>query len=244
MGEPIVLEGAISVKAALEAGKRDVQEIWLQQGKRTKDIAYIRSLAEKKGIPVVEKKKEEILEKGTGKTSGGIAAFVGERRYDPFPPRKGYPYFLAYIEGAEDPYNWGYCMRTLYAAGCDGLFVPGRSWGQEESVILKSSAGAFDRMDVILWEAEDLGELKRRGTKIIALGRKDAADLYALDFTGDVLLALGGPMRGLSRQIEEAADRIACIPYGRPFRNALNLSCAAAVSAYEVYRQRRGIMLK
>lgn len=47
-----------------------------------------------------------------------------------------------------------------------------------------------------------------------------------------------GEMRGISSKILKYADQRVFLPYGSDFRNALSANSAAAVFAFEAYRQR------
>ena len=48
------IEGAISVKAAIEANKRAVKQIIIDKDNHNKNFNYIRSLATKNNIPIKE----------------------------------------------------------------------------------------------------------------------------------------------------------------------------------------------
>ena len=53
------------------------------------------------------------------------------------------------IEGIEDPFNFGYICRSLYAAGCHGLIVPTRNFSTAVTTVTKSSAGASEYINII-----------------------------------------------------------------------------------------------
>ena len=48
------IEGAISVKAAIEGNKRAVKEIYIDKDNHTKNFNYIRELAKKNNISIKE----------------------------------------------------------------------------------------------------------------------------------------------------------------------------------------------
>ena len=58
--EKILLEGAISVKAALEGKRREIHEIRIDKRKPDRNRSYILSLAEKSNVPVRIVSEEEI----------------------------------------------------------------------------------------------------------------------------------------------------------------------------------------
>lgn len=237
-----MIEGKISVKAAISGGRREVDRIWMDKSLEDRDSRYIRRIAEDKGIPVELVTRPEITEKAEGKTHGGILAEVSSRRYDCLEDCLNVDIpFAAVLEGVEDPFNLGYVMRTLYSAGCSGLLVRKRDWSMAEQTILRSSAGAFDLMNVIMSKdlCRDVHELREHGLTCYAAMRRDAVVYDQADYKKPVILMIGGEMRGLSSGLLREADQNIYIPYANDFRNALNAAGAAAVLAFEVFRQRR-----
>ncbi len=238
----MILEGKISVKAAILGKKREVNVIYCEKGRHDREIGFILAQAEKNRIPVEFRNRAELDGMAEGKTHGGILCEAGTRRPDDENVlfESGLP-FVCVLEGAEDPFNLGYVIRSLYAGGCTGLILRKRNWENADPVILRSSAGAYDFLPII--ESEDPASLihkcRRHGMKAYAAMRKDAKVYSDCDCTVPVLLAIGGEMRGLSRAVLDACDENLYIPYGNDFRNALNASSAASILAFEVLRQRR-----
>ncbi|MDD6467592.1 MAG: RNA methyltransferase [Erysipelotrichaceae bacterium] len=244
----IVFEGAISVKAAIESSYRVVQEIWMDEKKKSKDFGYILKMAEIKGIPVRRVSKEALQEVAQGHTHGGVIAYVQKRSYASLDTllQAQQPLFLAFLEGIEDPFNFGYAMRSLYASGCQGVIVPCRNWNEEESIIVKSSAGASEKLPICVVDQyeELILKLQQAQVAIICAMREDAKTMYEVDYNQNILLAIGGPLRGLSHQILQHSTQNVYIPYANDFRNALNASSAISILSYEIYRQRHQIMVK
>lgn len=235
-----VLEGSISVKAALEAGRREIFEILLDGRKPDRNRSYVIRLAEQRGI-CVRNDPNKIEALATGTSHGGIVAVVGERRYeDALSLLEGDAPFLALLDGIEDPYNFGGALRSLYAAGVTGVFVPERNWCSAACVVTKASAGASETMRIATVSDWDglLREAKKRGIRVLCAERKDAKSLYETDLTGGILLVFGGEMRGISAKILAHSDQNVVLPYGSDFRNALSANSAAAVFAFEAFRQR------
>ena len=241
---PIIFEGAISVKAALQSPYRKIVEIWMDEKKKSKDFGYILKMSEVYGICVKRVSRAEIDAVASGSTHGGVIAFVNERKFvtieELFVCEK--PYFFVLLEGIEDPYNVGYAIRTLYASGCQGVIIPKRVWSIDEGAIVKSSAGVWEKMAIYVCEdySELLDTCKKQDVKLVCAMREEAIDMFDYDYTQSVVLALGGPKRGLSSQLLQHSDQNIYIPYANDFRNALNASSAVSILAYEVFRQRRG----
>ena len=238
----MLLEGNVSVKAAILGNHRKVEKLYNDKHKNDKDLNFILHRAKEKGIPCMPLEREEINAMATGRTHGGLVAEASPRVYQELSEcMHGETPFLVLLEGVEDPFNLGYIIRTLYSAGCDGLILPRHDWSSSESTIAKSSAGAFEYMNIVM--SDDLPKLvkdiKKQGIKTYAAMRKDAITYLEADYRKPSLIAIGGEMRGLSSAVRNEIEQNIYIPYANDFRNALNAASAAAVLSFEVYRQRR-----
>lgn len=239
--ETYIIEGNISVKAAILANKRTIHALYVDEKKKDKDTGFILRQAAQRQIAIHRTPREVIDEMASGKTHGGLIALCGPRRYeslDQILQKKDV--FLALAEGVEDPFNFGSILRTLYAAGCDGVLVGKRNWSSAAGVVGKSSAGASEYINLI--EVEDMAAcmqtLKNHQVKIICADRKDASSLYDYTFPQRFLIAIGGEMRGLSKSVRDASDINLFIPYRSDFRNALGAASSAAIFGFEIVRQK------
>jgi 23S rRNA (guanosine2251-2'-O)-methyltransferase len=243
-----VLEGHISVEAALTAQSRDIFGIYLGERKRDAGIRSLLRLAQDAGVPVERLPDEEIDQRAQGSTHGGVIAEVGERHFVEMADlvTVEHPSFVVMIDGVEDPFNFGYAVRTLYACGADGLVVRPRNWMSAAATVARASAGASERIATAVAEsAEDAAAFfRRRGLLIACTGLENAVDVNAADLTKPLFLLIGGEKRGITRSFMEQADVTLQIPYGRVFRQSLGTAAAAAVLGYEVMRQRREILAR
>ena len=80
----MLIEGSISVKSALKYHKRKVNKVLIDDHKHDKDFNYIRFMAKKENIEVVEAERTELDKLALSRTYGGILAEVEERRDDDF----------------------------------------------------------------------------------------------------------------------------------------------------------------
>lgn len=242
MEQDLILEGNISVKAALLAKTRKVYEIMVDETKNDKDTRFILAKAYEANVEVKKVNREVIDEIAMGKTHGGLIAKVSERTYQTLDEILSIKNpFLSIVEGVEDPFNFGYLCRILYAAGCDGLLVSSRNWSSAAKVVTKSSAGASEYLPIIPIEdfEEALNKLHEKQIKIYCAMRENAIEYYDADFKSSVCIAIGGEMRGLSKAVLAHSDQNIYIPYPNDFRNALNAAGAASAIAFECVRQRR-----
>ncbi len=240
-GADVALEGLISVKAALRAGSRPIERIFVDQSKADRAISDLLRIASEAGVAVERVSRDTIDAMASGRTHGGVLALAGERRYEDVAslalPKNA---CVAVLEGIEDPYNFGFCVRSLYAAGVSGLIVPPREWRGAEGVVARSSAGASELMPTAV--AADPGEVVRafvgQGYQIAcALKASGAISLYDASFRFPLLLTIGGEKRGISRAYLDHASLLVKIPYARAFSHALPSAAATSVLAFEAMRQ-------
>jgi 23S rRNA (guanosine2251-2'-O)-methyltransferase len=237
----IVLEGAVSVGAALEGGRREVERVLIRADKWERS-GKLRALARRAGTQVERVTLEQIDAVASGRTHGGILAEAGPLRYaEPADLADGERPFVAMLDGIEDPYNFGYAIRSLYAAGADGLAVRPREWGDSEATVVKASAGASELLPIGRAEsAEAAADLfKERGLAVACTAKRDATPIYDADLSGPLFLLVGGERRGITREFLGRADLVLEIPYRRRFSLSLGTVAAVSVLAFEVMRQRR-----
>ncbi|MFI3284680.1 MAG: RNA methyltransferase, partial [Erysipelotrichaceae bacterium] len=237
----MIFEGAIAVKAILEANKREVKWVMVDVKKDDRNTRYILNLAKKQNIEVIYTAREEIDELASGKTHGGIIIEASKRKNDQLIHlnlKENSTIFL--IEGVEDPFNLGYALRSLYAFGCDGVLIKNQHLIHSESIIVKSSAGASEKLPMIVVDDfnDSLHWLKKKDFKLVSMQRNDDSLAYdQYPFNQRLVIAIGGEKRGLSKEILDQQDQMIYIPYMSDFKNALNMTSALITIASEVARQ-------
>lgn len=237
-----LLEGKISIKAALKANQRKINKIIIDDQKKDRDTTYIIQTAKVKQIPIVKETRANIDALCEGKTHGGIMAEVEARNFQTLEEIMENNNFIALIEGVEDPFNFGYVLRSLYAAGCASIILPQRNWTSAASTLAKSSAGASEFMKMHVSEnfEDTLFLLKRENYQIVCANRDNKAiEMYDYDFNQKICICIGGEKRGLSKVILENSDQDVYIPYNTDFKNALSAASATTILAFEIMRQRK-----
>lgn len=245
MSEQAVLEGFVSVRAALKAGSRAIDVIYLRRDKRDKGIAWLEHEAARNGIPVERVDAAQIDDVAGGATHGGVAALVGPRRFvDLAEIAADVPApFVAMLDGVEDPYNFGQAVRALHAAGAHGLILRPRNWLSAAGVVARAAAGATEWIATAVAESalDAAAHFRARGLRVACAYKEDAIPLYDADLTGPLFLVIGGEKRGITRSFGDQADLRLAIPYGGDFDQSLGTTAATAVIAFEVMRQRSGV---
>lgn len=174
------------------------------------------------------------------KTSGGIAASVSERTFlSTDAVLKSDNPFIIFIEGVEDPYNFGYILRSFYLAGVTAVVIPKFKYNFFNEIVAKSSAGLSETMDIAI--CDDLtafcAELKQNGVKIVCTAIENSVSMYDASLKKPIMLVIGGEKRGISRSVLELADEVVRIDYAVKKNISLPAVSASAVLAFEVYRK-------
>ena len=243
-----LLEGRLSVEAAMAAGWRDVHRILIDSRKRyDRRLSGLLRQADAADIPVAFVTSDAIQQRAGGNSHGGVLAEVGERRFcdpaDLLPVERAA--FIVMLDGIEDPYNFAGAVRCLYAAGVDGLVLRPRNWTSASAIVGRASAGAIERMPLAIAEtaAQAADSYRAQGLQI-AVAAKSARSRSPdqADLTRPTFLLIGGERRGVTRSFAQSADLTLEIPYGRDFDQSLGTVAATAIIAFEVKRQREAAL--
>lgn len=244
-----LFEGMTSINAiihAIESGTNDRQilRIFFDRDKTTsksRELAFLRKESEKLRFHIEFTNSTVIDKITTGTTHGGIVAECTQRAYPvldaTFVRQDG---FYVFLDGIEDPYNFGYVLRSLYAAGVDGVVLSERNWMSAAGTVARASAGTSELLSVCIADPASVpGVFRQCGYKILAAGIRNSVSLYDADMHFPLLMIVGGEKRGISAKLLSQADEIVRIDYGRVFRGSLSAASAATVLAFEALRKNR-----
>lgn len=245
----LIFEGMTSFRAVIRSGSRKIKQLWFDRSrstKKSKELDFIRRMSEVHGFTVEVCDADYINSIATGTSHGGIIFECEDRviphisEFDPEGDTDGIKGFYLMIEGIEDPYNFGYALRSAYAAGVAGIILSPRNWMSAAGVVCRSSAGASELLPMYIGDAEEAVSIFReRGFKIICAGIRDSVSAFECDLKPPLLFIVGGEKRGISAKILSAADSVVRLDYGREFNGSLSAASAASILAYEVLRQSR-----
>ncbi|MBQ8496574.1 MAG: RNA methyltransferase [Clostridia bacterium] len=245
-----LMEGMFSIRAILRAyedgiNDRTIKTILFDKAKmrsKAKELSYLRAMSYKYGFEIEYIDAEKIDEMTIGSSHGGIIALCTERtvpKAEEMQIKENGFYVM--LEGIEDPYNFGYCLRSLYAAGVDGILVGERNWFSAAGVVCRASAGASELFEIAAGDTTEIVRcFKEKGYTVIAADKTDdAVPVYDTEIRTPVLLVVGGEKRGITRAVLSECDKVVCLDYGRRFGAALSAASAASILAFEIYRQNR-----
>lgn len=241
--ELVLFEGMVSVSAVLNSSlnERKIKKVLFDEDKKKqkkRQLDYLLAMSEKHGFEIEYVTSDYLDSITQGKTHGGVAAYCADRKIPTITPdiiKDGG--FYVYVDGIEDPFNFGYTLRSIYAAGADGAVLPPRNWMSASSTVCRSSAGASEKMPLFTSCDEMYDMFKERKYKIVCAGIRNSVSAYDADLKKPLLLVVGGEKRGISSSVLQRADSIVRLEYGREFMQSLSASSAATVLAFEVLRQ-------
>ena len=146
---------------------------------------------------------------------------------------------IVVLDQIEDPQNLGAIVRTVDAAGADGVVRQSRHAARLDGAAAKASAGAVAHVKVaeVVNIARALEELKDAGVWTVGLAG-DASKRYdEVDLTLPTALVVGAEGTGLRRLVRDRCDWLVSIPM-RGQVNSLNVSVATGIALFEALRQR------
>lgn len=239
-----VIEGRNAVIEALRAG-RAIDKIYIAKGDVDKTLGHIASKGREKGIVVVECDRRKLDFMSQTHAHQGVIALAAVREYcsidDIFAlaDERGEKPFIVVCDEISDGHNLGAIIRSAECAGAHGIVIPKRRSAGLTAVVDKASAGAAEHMLIarVANLPAAIKELKSRGLWVYGTAADGQSDLWHTDFSGAVALVIGSEGDGMGRLVKENCDFVVSLPMKGQV-SSLNASNAAAITMYEILRQR------
>lgn len=246
-----IFEGMTVISAIINSvisgeNNRKIVAVLYDGAKRDKNIhkiSFLKTMSEKLGFRLIEVSNSYIDGFVSGKTHGGFVAICKKRQLASLADADivtNENSFYVLLEGIEDPYNFGYSLRSLYTFGADGIILPPRNWLEMSGVVARSSAGCSELAKLYVSEPEQAVNIfKEKGFYVICAGIRDSVSIEDIDFDKPILLIVGGEKRGISRRLIDMCDDVVRIDYARAFKGSLPTVSAVSIIAYEISRQKK-----
>lgn len=236
-----LVEGFRLVEEAIRSGA-DIQAIIIDSEKSLPE-KMVSNLPQ--GCPVYTAAPHVVAKISSAETPQGIVAVVGmqevfqaEEIGKIFGQRS---FFLAMLDGVQDPGNVGTIIRTADAAGVDAVILGEGTADLYNPKTVRSTMGSLFHLPVIKGNLQEwAGYCQAAGGKVIASavnGETAYTESVFSNNEGKVALIIGSEADGVSPDLLQLADVRVNIPiYGQA--ESLNAAVAAAVLLYEGARQR------
>ena len=242
-----LFEGMVSIRAIINAvdnriSDRKINRIIISDdkvAKRAKELSYIKARSYDLGYKIETVSAETFESLTVGNTHGGLMCECTERTIPKLDgnliSKDG---FYVMLDGIEDPYNFGYAIRSLYAAGVNGIILTPRNWMSAAGVVCRASAGASETIPMYMCEPIEAARIfKNKNYSVICSDIKNSVSAYEASLKLPIFLVVGGEKRGISKDMLEICDLIVRLDYKSDFGMALSAASAASILAFEIMRQ-------
>jgi TrmH family RNA methyltransferase len=239
LGE-MFIEGTECIKQAVKA---DI-EITRILTKNTRDLSdwgknIIRSREKTKIIEMSETLYRRLCDK-TNPSELLITAKIKTCKLEDI---KGENLFIILFDRPSDCGNLGSIIRSANAFNVDGIFIMGHGADVYEPKTIRASLGSVFFAKIINPESfetvkEFIGKQKIKNNMSV-IGTDSAGDLSIRDekINTPVMVIIGNEAKGMSIKLKALCDKIVRIPMGGEV-NSLNVSCAASILMWEIYKTR------
>ncbi len=142
--------------------------------------------------------------------------------------------FVIVLDHLEDPHNLGAIIRTAEAAGVKYIIIPKDRSVRVNDTVMKVSAGALNRVSVILVSNihQAIQKLQKENFMVYA-SAMDGNDYKSYDYHLKKALVIGSEGNGISEVVRKTSDAIISIPMKGSI-NSLNASVAAGILIFHM----------
>jgi 23S rRNA (guanosine2251-2'-O)-methyltransferase len=245
----MLIYGINPILEALRAGRVKELRVSERAGGRAADVE---KAAERDGVAVRRVPAGDLDRLARGGVHQGVVAEVQDaprvdladlliRKNEPNAPVRA-P-LIVVLDGIEDPHNVGAILRTVDAAGADGVVRQSRHAAPLEGAAAKASAGAVAHVRIaeVVNIARAIEELKAAGVWTVGLDGGAGRSYDQVDLTLPTALVVGAEGTGLRRLVRERCDWLVSIPMTGHV-TSLNVSVATGIALFEAVRQRRKLI--
>jgi 23S rRNA (guanosine2251-2'-O)-methyltransferase len=205
-------------------------------------LTQVVRLAEAQGVRVERLGGDELDRLGGRQRHQGVIADVAEAGSysveDLVIGARAVP-LIVVLDSVEDPHNVGAILRTVDAAGGDGVVRQSRHAARLDGAAAAASAGAVAHVKIaeVVNIARAIEILKDAGVWTVGLAG-DAPKRYdEVDLTQPTALVVGSEGTGLRRLVRERCDWLVSLPMSGHVQS-LNVSVATGIALFEAVRQR------
>jgi len=237
--------GIHAAQAALDYSSDKINKIWVDGQRKDKRLVELIEQLRRLGLPL-EKSDRKRLDKMTdGKNHQGIVVEVEMPGVHSENELKHIvkeltevPFFLV-LDQVQDPHNLGACLRTADAAGVHGIIITKDNSAGITPTVCKVASGAAETVPVyqVTNLSRTLRWLKEQNIWVMGATGDTEQSIFSADLTLPLALVMGTEGTGMRRLTEQQCDFLVKIPMTGQVES-LNVSVAAGVMIYEVFKQR------
>ena len=244
--EELTIEGRNAVLEAFRSGKT-IDKLFVQDGCKDGPIQSIVREARKSDTIISFVPRERLDQMSETGKHQGVIAYAAAYEYAEVDDilegarKKGEPPFIFLLDNIEDPHNLGAVMRSALLCGAHGIVIPKRGGASVTPTVIKSSAGAAERLPVarVANIGETIRRLKEQGV-FVYCADMDGVPLRKNNLTGPIALVMGSEGSGVSQLVKKLCDGVVRLDMAAEGTgvDSFNVSVAAGIILYEIQSQR------
>ena len=237
--------GIHAVQAALDYSASNIKKVWLDEQRHDKRQSALIDQLKRLGLLLEKCNRKKLDKMADGKNHQGVVAEVempavhseSELKHL-VSTMKDTPFFLV-LDQVQDPHNLGACLRTADAAGVQGIIITKDNSTGITPTVCKVACGAAELVPVyqVTNLARTLRWLKEQNIWVMGTTGETKESIFSADLTIPLALVMGTEGTGMRRLTEQQCDFLVKIPMVGKVES-LNVSVAAGIMIYEVFKQR------
>lgn len=239
------LFGIHAVQAALDYSPQKITRAWVDQQRQDARLKQLVDDLSALGIQPEKTERKKLERMADGKNHQGIVVAVelpamrGEDQLKHDVAALTENAFYLVLDQVQDPHNLGACLRTADAVGAHGIIVTKDNAAGITPTVCKVASGAAETVPVyqVTNLARVLRWLKEQNIWIMGAAGEAEQTLYQMRLDMPLALVMGAEGSGMRHLTRQHCDFLVKIPMAGQVES-LNVSVAAGVMMYEVFRQK------
>ncbi|SCN47036.1 23S rRNA (guanosine-2'-O-)-methyltransferase rlmB [methanotrophic endosymbiont of Bathymodiolus azoricus (Menez Gwen)] len=239
--------GVHAAQSALDYSPEKINQAWVDQKRQDERLQGLVKGLGQRGINIQKADRKQLDSLSKGANHQGIilevempAMHSENDLKSVVESAKQVPFWLI-LDHVQDPHNLGACLRTADAAGVQGVIVTKDQAVGITPTVCKVACGAAET--VLVYQVTNISRtiawLKEQGVWVVGAAGEAEKTIYETDVNMPIALVMGAEEKGMRRLTREQCDFLVKIPMQGSVES-LNVSVAAGVLIYEVFRQRLG----
>jgi TrmH family RNA methyltransferase len=149
--------------------------------------------------------------------------------------------FIILFDRPSDHGNLGSIIRSVNAFNADGLFIIGHGVDVYEPKVIRASMGSIFFTKIVTIESVEIlieyikTQKMKNNMEIIGTDSTGNVSIKDYKIKRPVMVIIGNEAKGMSIKLKEICDKILRIPMEGNV-NSLNVSCAASIIMWEIYK--------
>lgn len=239
------LFGIHAVQAALDYSPQKIKQAWADPQRQDARLTQVLDDLLALGIRPEKTERKKLDRMADGKNHQGIVVAVelpavrGEDQLKRDVEALTETAFYLVLDQVQDPHNLGACLRTADAVGAHGIIVTKDNAAGITPTVCKVASGAAETVPVyqVTNLARVLRWLKEQNIWIMGAAGEAEQTIYDMKLDMPLAVVMGAEGTGMRHLTRQHCDFLVKIPMAGQVES-LNVSVAAGVMLYEVFRQK------